>query len=327
MRKPSARRPPHSPTIPNQAEAVHALPPPATLRVKKTPTAASKGKPRRSRKLSAHSELALLWGLLYDLVRAPVFLVMLLLGRAKLRDALQPIHRVSHFILSARATATLIGLNVLCFAVEFVYLRRWPMARFLETFAFSPQVLWQGRVLPIVLHVFSHASLPHLLSNMMALFVFGRVVERLLGPLRLLLAYGLAAMAATLTSLLAQGLSGQYVPTLGASGAVAGLIALGVLLSPLSITFEALIPMPLFLVGWLAMAGDLLALWMKSSDSVDHPAHLGGYLSVVLVYRLLPSKLKAKARFGLLLNVLTILFALGMWYLTRSGKLAFPALS
>jgi len=267
------------------------------------------------------------WGLLYDLVRAPVFLVMLLLGRAKLRDALQPIHRVSHFVLSARATATLIGLNVLCFAVELVMQRRWPMERFLETFAFSPQVLWQGRVLPIVLHVFSHASLPHLLSNMMALLVFGRVVEKLLGPLRLLMAYGLAAVAATLTSLLAQGLSGQYVPTLGASGAVAGLIALGVFLSPLSITFEALIPMPLFLVGWLAMAGDLLALWMKSSDSVDHPAHLGGYLSVVLVYRLLPSKLKAKARFGLLLNVLTILFAIGMWYLTRSGRLAFPALS
>ena len=38
-------------------------------------------------------------------------------------------------------------------------------------------------------------------------------------------------------------------------------------------------------------------------------------------------RLKAKARFGLLLNVLTILFALAMWYLTRSGKVAFPALS
>ena len=191
---------------------------------------------------------------------------------------------------------------------------RWPSARFWSTFAFSPQALWQGQLLPAVLHVFSHASVPHLLSNMLALFVFGRVVESLLGPWRMLGAYATAAVAATLVSLLAQGLSGQYVPTLGASGAVAGLIALGVLLSPLSITFEALVPMPLFLVGWIAMAGDVLALWAKAKDSVDHPAHVGGYLSVVLVYRLLPHKLKAKARFGLLLNVLTVLFALVLWY-------------
>jgi len=69
------------------------------------------------------------------------------------------------------------------------------------------------------------------------------------------------------------------------------------------------------------MAADLLALWDKSKDAVDHPAHLGGYLSVVLVYRLLPIKLQAQARFGLLLNVLTILFAIVLWYLTRNGKL------
>jgi membrane associated rhomboid family serine protease len=255
-------------------------------------------------------------------LRAPAFVILLLLGKVELRDALLPLERIWQFVLSARATATLIALNVCCFAIETVLLQKWPTERFLATFAFSPQALWQGRFLPLLLHVFAHASLPHLLSNMLALFVFGRVVERLLGPGRLLLAYGIAALAATLCSLLAQGLAGQYVPTLGASGAVAGLIALGVLLSPLSITFEALIPMPLFLVGWLAMAGDLLALWQSARDSVDHPAHLGGYLSVALMYRVLPGKLKAQVRFGLLLNVLTILFAMLLWYLHGSGLLA-----
>jgi membrane associated rhomboid family serine protease len=308
----------HSPSS-GQQLLLSTKPAPKTPLPKPKPRA--KAKPRRTSRRLAHSELSLLWGLLYDLVRAPAFLVLLLLGKVEARAALLPLHRVSHFVLSARATTVLIALNILCFAVEVLLQKSWPAARFWDTFAFSPQSLWQGRLLPLCLHVFSHASLPHLLSNMLALFVFGRVIEGLLGPWRLLLAYGVAAIAATLTSLLAQGLSGQYVPTLGASGAVAGLIALGVLLSPLTITFEALIPMPLFLVGWLAMAGDLLALWSKSNDSVDHPAHLGGYLSVALVYRVLPSKLKAKARFGLLLNVLTILFAMGLWYLNRSGPL------
>lgn len=283
--------------------------------------AKSSTKSKRTRKATSPTELSLLWGLLYDLIRAPVFLVLLCLGRADWQQALTPLHRMGRFALSARATATLIVLNVLVFTVELFVQKTWSPERFLNTFAFSPQALWHGQTLPLFLHVFAHASLPHLLSNMLALFVFGRVVEQLVGPLRLLFAYGVAAVAATLTSLLAQGLSGQYVPTLGASGAVAGLIALGVLLSPLTITFEALFPMPLFLVGWLAMAADLPALWDKSKDAVDHPAHLGGYLSVVLVYRLLPIKLKAQARFGLLLNVLTILFAIVLWYLTRNGKL------
>ena len=277
----------------------------------KTPRPA---KPRTRKAASSPSELSLIWGLLYDLIRAPGFLILLLIGRADPKAALVPFHRLWSFALSSRATATLIVMNVLVFAVELFLQPRWPSARFWSTFAFSPQALWQGQLLPAVLHVFSHASVPHLLSNMLALFVFGRVVESLLGPWRMLGAYATAAVAATLVSLLAQGLSGQYVPTLGASGAVAGLIALGVLLSPLSITFEALVPMPLFLVGWIAMAGDVLALWAKAKDSVDHPAHVGGYLSVVLVYRLLPHKLKAKARFGLLLNVLTVLFALVLWY-------------
>ena len=288
----------------------------------RTPTRKTKPKSRRARKLSSSSELSLLWGLIYDLLRAPAFVILLLLGKVELRDALLPLERIWQFVLSARATATLIALNVCCFAIETVLLQKWPTERFLAKFAFSPQALWQGRFLPLLLHVFAHASLPHLLSNMLALFVFGRVVERLLGPWRLLTAYGIAALAATLCSLLAQGLAGQYVPTLGASGAVAGLIALGVLLSPLTVTFEALIPMPLFLVGWLAMAGDLLALWQSARDSVDHPAHLGGYLSVALMYRVLPGKLKAQVRFGLLLNVLTILFAMLLWYLHGSGLLA-----
>ncbi len=279
---------------------------------------------KRSRKSDSPTELSLVWGLLYDLIRAPAFLLLLCLGKARWQSALLPLTRIGQFALSARATATLIVLNVLVFAVELFVQKSWSSDRFLSTFAFSPQALWQGRVLPLVLHVFAHASLPHLLSNMLALFVFGRVVEQLVGPLRLLFAYGVAALSATLTSLLAQGLSGQYVPTLGASGAVAGLIALGVLLSPLTLTFEALFPMPLFLVGWLSMAADLLAVWDKSRDAVDHPAHLGGYLSVVLIYRLLPGTLQAKARFGLLLNVLTILFALCLWYLQRSGKLSGP---
>ena len=126
-------------------------------------------------------------------------------------------------------------------------------------------------------------------------------------------------MVSTSLSLLAQGLGGRSVPTLGASGAVAGLLALGILLEPLTLTFEALLPLPLFLVGWLAIGTDFLAMWRGSSAAshispIDHPAHLGGYLSVLLAYSLLSRRTQLRARAGLWINILTLLLMAVAWW-------------
>ena len=262
------------------------------------------------------TEAALGWGLLYDLLCAPVWLVNLARGRARPSDGLRPLERLLRFVLSARLTALLILLNLLVFAVE-LYARGagWSRAAFIARFALSTDGLGRGEHLPLLTHFFAHADLMHLGGNMLALFVFGRVVERNLGPWRLLGCYLLAAVCSTALSLLAQGLAGRSVPTLGASGAVAGIVALGILLEPLTITFEALVPMPLFLVGWLAIAADFAALLGRggAGEPVDHPAHLGGYLSVLLGYYVLKRQQRAQARLGLLINVLTLLLMAGLW--------------
>jgi membrane associated rhomboid family serine protease len=274
------------------------------------------------RSLLVPTEVALIWGLLYDLLCLPVWLVGLVLGRARLSDGMRPLDRLLRFVLSARMTALLIGLNLLVFAVE-IYTRHagWSRAAFVAHFTLSTDGLGRGEQLPLLTHFFSHASLMHLGGNMLALFVFGRVVERNLGPWRLLTCYLLAAVCATALSLLVQGLSGRSVPTLGASGAVAGLVALGILLEPLAITFEALLPMPLFLVGWLAIAADFGALLSGTPDPVDHPAHLGGYLSVLLGYYALKRQQKEQARLGLLVNLATLLLMAGLWFFwgSRAG--------
>jgi membrane associated rhomboid family serine protease len=215
-------------------------------------------------------------------------------------------------------TALLIGLNLLVFAAE-LYARHagWSRAAFLAHFALSTDGLARGEQLPLWTHVFAHVSPMHLFGNMLALFVFGRVVERNLGPWRLLGCYVLAAVCSTALSLMAQALSGRSIPTMGASGAVAGLLALGILLEPLTLTFEALLPMPLFLVGWLSIATDFAALLQKSrgADAIDHPAHLGGYLSVLLCYYALKRQHQRQARLGLLINVATLGLTAGLWFL------------
>ncbi len=293
------------------------------------PTRATPARPLRKRAAAAKAaraprrrslvptEAGLLWGLLYDLLCAPLWLINLLRGRAKWRDGLRPVDRLQQFALSARMTALLVTLNLLVFAFE-IYTRHagWSRAAFVAHFALSTDGLGRGEQLPLLTHFFAHASPIHLGGNMLALFVFGRVVERNLGPWRLLACYLLAAVCSTALSLLAQGLSGRSVPTLGASGAVAGLVALGILLEPLTLTFEALVPMPLFLVGWLAMAADFAALLGPgaATDPVDHPAHLGGYLSVLLCYYALKQKHQQQARLGLWVNLATLLLMAGMWF-------------
>lgn len=281
---------------------------------------------------SVPGEPALLWGLLGDVLRAPLWLLGLLLGRARLSDGLRPLVRLLAFATAARMTATLIVLNLAVFTAEVVARARGLSdAELLQRFALHPGDLLAGHYLPLVLHVFAHSSPAHLLGNMLALFVFGRVVERHLGATRVLLAYGLAAFVSTNVSLMAQlllpSLSGGPLPSLGASGAVAGLVALAVLLQPLSITFEALLPLPLFVVGWLAMAADVVSLWRAASGplsaslardgaaaaSIDHPAHLGGYLSACLFYFLLKPQQKARARTGLCINLVSAALAFTVW--------------
>src|SRR5262249_49754444 len=151
-------------------------------------------------------------------------------------------------------TGLLVAANLLVFAVE-VLLRKTGMSEraLLHIFALRRDDVFAGNVTPLFLHVFAHASFAHLLGNLLALFFFGLLVEHYIGPWRMLGAYALAAVVSTTLSLFAQYLAPGHpmVPTLGASGAVAGLVALGVLLSPFSITFAMLIPLPLFLVGWM----------------------------------------------------------------------------
>jgi membrane associated rhomboid family serine protease len=280
------------------------------------------GRLRGAGRGAVDGEPALLWGLLADLVRAPLWLIGLLLGRARLADGLRPLLRLYRFALAARMTALLITVLLGVFALELglshAGLER---ARWRALFTLSPDGLRRGEYAPLFLHALSHAGLGHLLGNVAALFVFGRVVERHLGPWRLLGAFGVSAACATGLSLLVQGLAGRSVPTLGASGAVAGLLALGVLLEPLAITFEALLPMPLFVAGWLAIAADVLALLhtlpgaLRPDDRIDHPAHLGGYLSVLLYYQALRPAERQRARVGLLINVATLCGLVGVNWL------------
>jgi membrane associated rhomboid family serine protease len=114
---------------------------------------------------------------------------------------------------------------------------------------------------------------------MLGLAVFGAPVERALGAGRYLAYYFACVIAAAFTQLIVQWAAGSFSPTVGASGAVFGLLLAYAWLFPHHRIFLLFPPVPVparvFAGGYAAIE---LLLGLGTSSGVAHFAHLGGML-------------------------------------------------
>src|SRR5438034_5719729 len=76
----------------------------------------------------------------------------------------------------------------------------------------------------LVTYAFLHGSLMHLAFNMFALYMFGGAIERVFGARRYLAYYAVCVVSAAITQLAFAGITGEFYPTIGASGGVFGLL-------------------------------------------------------------------------------------------------------
>jgi len=167
-----------------------------------------------------------------------------------------------------------------------------------DRFGYVPAVVYDVAELPdnlavipegftYVSYSFLHANLIHLGGNMLFLWVFGDNVEDALGHFRFLLFYfACAAAGAALHGALAPG---SELPLIGASGAIAGVVAAYLLLHPrvklwvlafgrIPLRIPAYIP----LVLWILFQFVMLAA--HGEDDISWSAHVGGIIAgVVLV--------------------------------------------
>ena len=100
-------------------------------------------------------------------------------------------------------------------------------------FGTTPLLIWQqqgGNGITAVTHMFLHGGLMHLLGNMFALWVFGRRVEDLTGPWRFLAFYLVCGMSANIVNSIIY--ANSDIPGIGASGALFGIMAAYLVLSP-----------------------------------------------------------------------------------------------
>ena len=134
--------------------------------------------------------------------------------------------------------------------------------------------VWQ-----LITYQFMHGGFGHIFFNMFALWMFGSSIEDVFGSKKFLIFYLLAGVCAGLLQLfLSPILGGAYAPTIGASGAVFGVLIAYALFFPDNLIFlYFLIPVKAkYLIAFLVVI-EFLAV-DSASSGVAHLAHLGGAL-------------------------------------------------
>lgn len=133
----------------------------------------------------------------------------------------------------------------------------------------------------IVSYAFMHGNLTHILFNMLALFMFGGPIERLFGGRNFLVYYFVCLIVAALAQLLVvQYFTHGFYPTLGASGAIFGLLLAFGMMYPHEKVMLMFLPIPM--PAWLFVTGyavvELVMGVTGTQAGVAHFAHLGGML-------------------------------------------------
>ncbi len=146
----------------------------------------------------------------------------------------------------------------------------------------------QFHVWQLVSYFFLHGGLQHLLFNMLGLITFGSDLERLWGPNRYISLILISTITAALTQQAMSSYTGSFVPTVGASGGIYGLLLAFALTFP-NRTITLIIPPIPMKARTFAMlfAGiELFSGVTGTMSGVAHFAHLGGMLGALILFGL-----------------------------------------
>ena len=195
-------------------------------------------------------------------------------------------------------TGALIAVNTVVFLYQnHVELLR--LDQFVKSWGIVPDDL---HLISLLTSMFLHGGWLHLLGNMLFLWVFGRNLEDLIGGGRFLSFYLVCGLAAAVVQVLANPYS--RVPTIGASGAIAGVMGAYLIKFPRShidtlvllfISFTRLaIPAPFYLLFWFGMqflnGFESIGDRNYTGGGVAWFAHIGGFIAGMLLIRLFPSR-------------------------------------
>ncbi len=172
--------------------------------------------------------------------------------------------------------------------------------RFDHILAAWPASSLTGLFLPILTSMFLHASWLHLIGNMWFLWIFGDNIEDYLGHFSYLLFYLVCGLAAAITHILLN--AGSRLPSVGASGAIAGVMGAYFVLYPKARVMMWFPPIFFFhLPAWLVLgywffmqflsgAATSIAETSQTNGGIAFWAHVGGFVAGVVLIKVLPER-------------------------------------
>lgn len=170
-------------------------------------------------------------------------------------------------------TYTLILINIVIWLCMILYLNRFSDVKLLEVGVLVHFNVVHGEWYRLISSMFLHFNFEHILMNMLSLFIFGKIVESIIGSWRMLIIYIISGLYGNFVSLSFN----TTTISVGASGAIFGLIGSIFVIMYLSKNFNKK------MIGQLLIALVVLIVFSLFMSNINIMAHLGGFISGVLI--------------------------------------------
>lgn len=200
------------------------------------------------------------------------------------------------------ATLVIIAINVLVFLYE-ISMPNFALNRFIMQYGIVPDRFHYSSV---ITSMFIHGGFLHVAGNMWFLWIFGRGVEDLLGHAKYVFLYFACGIAGALLFVAIN--SNSTVPTIGASGAIAGVMGAYLIKFPRA-HIRTLVFIVIFITTIDIPAAFLLLYWFAiqffsgvgsvgysatSNGDVAWFAHVGGFIAGMILVKLMPTQQRAR---------------------------------
>ncbi|MBN2234272.1 MAG: rhomboid family intramembrane serine protease [Opitutales bacterium] len=173
----------------------------------------------------------------------------------------------------------------------------------------------EGKIWTLLSYAFLHSTgnFFHILFNLLMIFFMGREITRLHGEGSLLRIMVASVISGGLLFVLVHW--GSSLPTIGASAAVYGVLALFCMTrpnEPITIYLYFILPITikpkwlLWIMGGHALFGTIAWEWLGSGNSIAHSAHLGGLIAGIAYYPILTGQLVLPSPFRRRIRVTTV---------------------
>ena len=159
---------------------------------------------------------------------------------------------------------------------------------FTDLFILNSKTIVDFQIWRFLTAIFLHSSIVHLSYNLFALLFFGGLLEKTIGSKNFLVLFICSGIIANMISV------NFYSSSLGASGAIYGILGVLIILKPTMVVWAFGLIMPMFVAGILWIIGGIIGIFIPGNTG--HIAHLSGIGIGILVGLVLITKKSPKEK-------------------------------